>query len=73
MDSNTYPDRPEWLTDEKVEFYRKAIAECPNPYTVKDISELEFDGLIDFERLRAHQGIKILTKYGIPFKRYGEK
>lgn len=73
MDSNTYPKRPEWLTDEKIEFFRKAIAECPNPYTDKDISELEFDGLFDCARARARNGIEILSEYGIPFKRYGEK
>ena len=72
MESNTYPKRPEWLTDEQVESLRKTLRECPNPYTDEEIRHLEYGGdefdlniSTDIKRSMAHTAKTLLTKYGL--------
>ena len=65
MESNTYPPRPEWLTDEQIESFRKTLRECPNPYTEEDIKNWIYDGDMDVRRSNAYTAKRILTKYGL--------
>lgn len=72
MESNTYPKRPEWLTDEQIEKFRKTLRECPNPYTDEDVKHwvyggdvFDFDSPMDIRRSNAHTAKRILSKYGL--------
>ena len=65
MELNTYPKRPDWLTDEVVKEMKQTLKDCQNPYTQEDIDDLEFDGAIDFKRLHAYDALEILSKYGL--------
>ncbi len=65
MESNTYPPRPEWLTDEQIEVLRQCLRECPNPYTEEDIKNWIYDGDMDVRRSNAYTAKRILTKYGL--------
>lgn len=65
MESNTYPPRPEWLTDKQIEAFRKCLKECPNPYTDEDMKNWQYDGENDMLRKNARTAKQILTKYGL--------
>ena len=65
MESNIYPERPEWLTDEQIESLRESLRECPNPYTKEDIKNWIYDGDMDVRRSNAYTAKRILTKYGL--------
>lgn len=65
MESNTYPPRPEWLTDEAVESLREDLKICPNPYTEEDIKNWIYDGDMDVRRSNAYTAKRILAKYGL--------
>ena len=67
MESNIYPSRPDWLTDELIAEFRNDIAICPSPFTQEEVDELEFDAPFDFKKHNAYMAIKILKRYGIPF------
>ena len=58
---------PEWLTDEEIQKMKQWIKDCPNPYTEKEISQIEYDGYVDIPRLKAYEARRILIEYGIIF------
>ena len=65
MELNTYPPKPDWLTEEVIESLKEDLKNCPNPYTDKDIDELLFDGDLDIQRANAHTAKQVLEKYGL--------
>lgn len=65
MESNTYPPKPEWLTDEQIKAFRECLKECPNPYTDEDIKHWQYDGDMDARRSNAYTAKRILLKYGL--------
>lgn len=65
MESDTSLKRPEWLTDEQIEKFRKTLRECPNPYTEEDIKHWVYDGNMDIKRSNAYTAKRILSKYGL--------
>ena len=65
MASSTFPPRPDWLTDEKVEKYRKELANCPYPMTDEELSDWNYDGYNDNKRLNARRAYDILSHFGL--------
>ncbi len=73
MESNTYPKRPEWLTDEQVESLRETLRQCPNPYTDEEVKHWEYGGdSFDMhlsndaiKRFMARKAKRILSEYGL--------
>lgn len=65
LELNTYPPRPDWLTDEVIESLREDLAKCPNPYTEEDIDNWVFDGEVDIKRSDAHTAKQVLEKFGL--------
>ena len=60
------PDKPWWLTDEKIEELKQNLAKYPEA-DLNNPLEIEYDGLIDMDRYKAEAALEILTKYNIPF------
>lgn len=65
MESNTIPQRPDWLTDEKIAKYRGELADCPNPMTDDELSNWNYDGYNDTKRLNARRAYDILSHFGL--------
>lgn len=64
MDSNTYLQRPDWLTDELIKDLKDQLDDCPNPYTAEEARNIPLDGDMDLKRYNAYTAKKILAKYG---------
>ena len=65
MALNTYPPKPDWLTDKKIEKYRSILRNCPDPLTDEDISHWQYDGYNDFDRLEARRAYDIVSQFGL--------
>lgn len=67
MDSNIFPERPDWLTDWQIKVFRQSLKDCPNPYTDEEIEAMENDDpAFSIMRANARTALDILTEYGIP-------
>ena len=64
MELNTYPKRPDWLTDNKIKELKKDLEECV-PYTEEELAELEYDGDVDIGRHNAYTALKTLKYFGL--------
>ena len=56
---------PDWLTDDQIKTFKQYLKSCPEPYTEKEIKELELDASFDIKRHEAYLAKKILVKYGL--------
>lgn len=65
MESNIYPQRPDWLTDEKVEFLRERLKICPVPLSDEEIKHWKYDGFNDPLKANSRTAFDILSKYGL--------
>lgn len=65
MELNTYPKRPDWLTDDKIKKLKQELIECPNPYTEEELAELKYDGDVDIRRHNAYTALKTLKRFGL--------
>lgn len=65
LELNTYPPRPDWLTDEMIKSLKEDLEECSNPYTQKELEELEYDGYVDIKRHNAYTSRQILEEFGL--------
>ena len=65
MGLNTDIKRPDWLTDDQIKTFKQYLKSCPEPYTEKEIKELELDASFDIKRHEAYLAKKILVKYGL--------
>lgn len=65
MASNTQGVLPEWLTDEAISNLKNDLAVCDNPYTQKEVEQLELDAPRDMERYNAYVAKKILTAFNL--------
>lgn len=65
LELNTYPPRPDWLTDEKIKSLKEDLEECSNPYTEEEVERLEYDGYIDIKRANAYTAKQILEEFGL--------
>ncbi len=68
MELNTNLEKPDWLTEKRIETLRQDIVACSNPYTENDPEINTLDGELDMIRYNAYYAIKTLTEYGIPFE-----
>lgn len=65
MASNTYPQRPDWLTDKLVEDLRKQLRENPKPLSDEELSHWQYDGYNDNKRLNSRRAYDILSHFGL--------
>ena len=65
MESSTFPPKPDWLTEERIEYYREILRNTPDMLTDEEIKNWVYDGYNDNKRLNARRAYDILSHFGL--------
>lgn len=65
MASSTFPPKPDWLTEERIEYYREILRNTPDMLTDEEIKNWVYDGEYDMQRSYARRAYDILSHFGL--------